>query len=77
MDKIWIDDKFITLNQLLKLTNLFDSGGFIKTYINEEGVYVNEDIEYRRGRKLYHDDVIRLKSNETFVVKSKLADTTK
>ena len=30
MEEIQIEDNFITLNQLLKLTNLFDSGGFIK-----------------------------------------------
>ena len=41
-EEIQIKDNFITLNQLLKLTNLFDSGGFIKAYINEEGVYVME-----------------------------------
>ena len=51
-EEIQIEDNFITLNQLLKLTNLFDSGGFIKAYITEEGVYVNGTLEFRRGRKL-------------------------
>ncbi|MEI3604452.1 RNA-binding S4 domain-containing protein [Pseudogracilibacillus sp. SE30717A] len=70
IEEVLIEDKFITLNQLLKLTNMFDSGGFIKAYINEEGVYVNGDIEHRRGRKLYHNDVVKLKTEETFIVKS-------
>lgn len=69
--QFFIEGKFITLNQLLKLTNLFDSGGFIKTYINEEGVYVNGELEHRRGRKLYNQDTVTLKSGETFIVLEK------
>lgn len=69
MEEIHITDKFITLGQLLKLTNIFDSGGFIKGYLKDQGVYVNEEIEHRRGRKLYPDDVIKLDKSHTFVVR--------
>ena len=65
---IFIKDEYITLSQLLKLTNLFPSGGVIKNYINEEGVYVNDELEFRRGKKLYHNTIVRLKSGETFHV---------
>lgn len=68
MEEIVISDTFITLNQLLKRTNHFESGGFIKFYINDEGVYVNEELEHRRGRKLYHQDIVKLKTGETFIV---------
>lgn len=71
-NEIFIKGSYITLGQLLKLTNLFDSGGFIKIYINNEGVFVNEELEYRRGRKLYVNDVVTLKSGESFIVKSKV-----
>ena len=67
---IHIKGEYITLSQLLKLTNLFESGGAIKNYINEEGVFVNEQLEFRRGRKLYHDDIVKLKSGEMFHVKN-------
>lgn len=67
---IHIKGEYITLSQLLKLTNLFDSGGIIKNYINEEGVFVNDQLEFRRGRKLYHDDIVKLKSGEMFHVKN-------
>lgn len=70
MEEILIEDKFIKLNQLLKLTGLFDSGGATKAYITEEGVYVNGTLEFRRGRKLYHNDVVELKTSEKFIVKS-------
>ena len=70
MEEIQIDSPFITLSQLLKFTNIFESGGFIKMYIQNEGVYVNDDLEFRRGKKLYDGDIIRLISGETFIVKS-------
>jgi len=69
MEEIRIDTEFITLSQLLKYMNLFESGGIIKLYLQDEGVYVNDELEHRRGRKLYNEDVIRLKSGETYIVK--------
>lgn len=70
---IQIKDEYITLGQLLKLTNSFESGGFIKTYIKDVGVLVNNERDFRRGRKLYDADVITLEeTNEQFIVKSTL-----
>jgi len=57
-EEIIIEDDFITLNQLLKLANIFESGGFIKNYIKDVGVQVNDEQEHRRGRKLYHNDIV-------------------
>lgn len=68
MEKITIKDKYITLGQMLKLTNMFDSGGFIKGYLQDEGVLVNDILENRRGRKLYVDDIVQLQSGETFII---------
>lgn len=72
MKIIEIDDQFITLNQLLKLTNEFESGGAIKIYIRTEGVLVNGELDFRRGRKLFHNDYVTLKHNDvTYVIKEK------
>lgn len=71
MQKIEINTPHITLGQFLKLTNEFESGGFIKHYITDTGVYVNDEREYKRGKKLYHDDVIKLENNTTFIVVQK------
>jgi S4 domain protein YaaA len=68
MEKIQITDQYITLGQLLKITNLFDSGGFIKNYLRDEGVYVNQKLEHRRGRKLYPNDIIQIGEAHTFIV---------
>lgn len=71
LEEIIIEDDFITLNQLLKLANIFESGGFIKNYIKDVGVYVNDELEHRRGRKLYHNDVIVVEDQATFKVITK------
>lgn len=60
---IYIDDQFITLSQLLKLTNIFDSGGMIKHFIQDEGVLVNSEKEHRRGKKIYPNDEINIAGN--------------
>lgn len=69
MDNIYIKDEYITLGQFLKLTNLFDSGGFIKNYLREEGVFVNETLEHRRGRKLFDNDVVKFNEEHIFKVR--------
>lgn len=69
LQKIEINTPYITLGQLLKLTNEFESGGLIKHYLAETGVYVNGEREHRRGKKLYNDDVIILMDDKKFIVK--------
>lgn len=68
MEKIYIKDDYITLSQLLKLTTLFASGGHIKLHIQDEGVYLNDQLEHRRGKKLFNQDIIRLHTGETFMI---------
>lgn len=68
-EKIVIDTEYITLGQFLKLTNLFDSGGMIKHYLQDEGVLVNGETEHRRGRKLYEKDLVSLLGNKYQIVK--------
>lgn len=51
---IRIDDEFITLGQFLKVASVIGSGGMAKWYLSEHEVYVNGELEQRRGKKLYH-----------------------
>lgn len=66
-----INSEFITLGQLLKMTNTISSGGMAKWFLEEHIVYVNDEKEQRRGKKLRHGDVIEIpgaglyKINET------------
>lgn len=67
---IFIKDQFITLGQLLKLTNQFQSGGEIKHFLQTIGVKVNGEVENRRGRKLYDEDVVSF-DGKAYIVVSK------
>lgn len=68
-EKIEISTPHITLGQLIKLANIFESGGMIKAFLKDQGVLVNDEIEHRRGRKLYVNDVVNIKQAGTYIVK--------
>lgn len=51
---------YITLGQYLKFINLISSGGEAKTFLTENKVLVNGELESRRGRKLRPGDVIKV-----------------
>ncbi|MEL7141122.1 MAG: RNA-binding S4 domain-containing protein [Cyanobacteria bacterium J06643_4] len=51
-------DTFIKLDQFLKVTDVARSGGEAKLIIRSGEVAVNGEMELRRGRKLYDNDVV-------------------
>ncbi len=57
---VFIDTEFITLGQFLKMTDLISSGGMAKMFLATTKVYVNNELENRRGRKLYSDYIIEV-----------------
>ena len=65
--KIRKDEEYITLNVLLKITNLIPTGGMAKFFLAENDVYVNGEKENRRGRKLYRGDIVKA-NNAEFVI---------
>lgn len=67
-EKIEITTEYIPLGQFLKLANIFQSGGFIKTFLQDNGVIVNGELEKRRGRKLYPSDVVEVEQAGSFKV---------
>lgn len=52
--------EFIKLDQFLKVTDVARSGGDAKLLIRSGEVSVNGDMELRRGRKLYDQDVVMI-----------------
>ncbi|MGX7108998.1 S4 domain-containing protein YaaA [Facklamia miroungae] len=56
--KVKIESDHVTLGQLLKMVDLISSGGMAKWYLGEFTVYLNEEPENRRGRKIYPGDRI-------------------
>jgi len=57
---IKISTAFITLGQLLKMTDWISSGGQAKIAVKELKITVNGEKEDRRGRKLYPGDVVTI-----------------
>lgn len=68
MKEIKIRDEFIKLGQALKFSGEVDSGMDAKFVIQDGKVTVNNEVEYRRGRKLYKDDIFLYKGKE-FIIK--------
>ncbi|TQR20015.1 S4 domain-containing protein YaaA [Psychrobacillus vulpis] len=60
MEEIRFDSEFITLGQLLKMTDAIDSGGMAKWFLSEHIVYVNGEVDQRRGRKLRNKDIVNI-----------------
>lgn len=51
-------EETIKLDQFLKLANLVGTGGEAKMLIQGGEVFVNGEVETRRGRKLRHGDTV-------------------
>ena len=59
--------EFITLQSLLQVGNVISTGGMAKAFLEEEDVYVNGELERRRGRKLYPGDVVEVLGSKFIV----------
>ena len=66
--KVCITTEYITLGQFLKLTRVISNGGDAKIFLMTTAVYVNGELEQRRGRKLRPQDVVKVQGKEFVVV---------
>jgi len=57
---IQLKTPYITLDQLLKITDWISSGGEAKTAVKTLKISVNGEREDRRGRKLYPGDTVTI-----------------
>ncbi|MEG1474289.1 MAG: S4 domain-containing protein YaaA [Longicatena sp.] len=62
--EIKITSEYITLGQLLKITDFIQSGGEAKFAVKELSIKVNNEPENRRGRKLYFGDIILIEDKQ-------------
>ena len=58
IDDISIGGEMIRLGQFLKFAGLLDSGGNVKEAIIEGHVFVNGEVDLRRGRQLQLGDIV-------------------
>ena len=61
-------DEFITLQALLKEVGIIQSGGAIKSFLGDNRVFFNGELENRRGKKLRIGDVVFLPDQELEIV---------
>lgn len=69
-----IDTEFITLGQFLKHIDLISSGGMAKWFLSEYVVYVDNEKEDRRGRKLFPGMMVDIPGEGTFFIQSTKSD---
>ena len=62
-----IETEFIKLQSFLKFAGAVETGGEAKEVILEGLVFVNNEKELRRGRKLYCGDVVKFENGEWVV----------
>lgn len=71
MKTIEINDEFITLGQFLKLSDCISTGGQAKFFLQEQQIFVNKEVENRRGKKLYSEDIVEIEGFGQFKVRKK------
>ncbi|MCI6432323.1 MAG: RNA-binding S4 domain-containing protein [Oliverpabstia sp.] len=69
MEIIKLRDEFIKLGQALKAANLVEDGVEAKLVIQDGLVKVNNEVDTRRGRKLYDGDIVSFEGQEIKIVK--------
>ena len=70
MNEVFIDTEYITLGQFLKLADVIQTGGQVKHFLEENEVFVNDQKEDRRGKKIYTNDIIKIDNFASYVIKS-------
>lgn len=69
MEIIKLRDEFIKLGQALKAANLVEDGVQAKIVIQDGLVKVNNEVDTRRGRKLYDGDIVEFEGQQIKVEK--------
>ena len=69
MEIIKLRDEYIKLGQALKSANLVEDGVEAKLVIQDGLVKVNNEVDIRRGRKLYDGDVVSFDGQELRIEK--------
>ncbi|GAA0178232.1 S4 domain-containing protein YaaA [Clostridium sediminicola] len=68
MEEIKINSEFIKLDAFLKWANIVSSGSDAKFFIRNGEVKVNDEIEVRRGKKLYIGDIIEFEDKKYKII---------
>ena len=68
--KVKLKTDYITLGQLLKIVDIISSGGQAKWFLQENDVLINGELDNRRGRKLYPNDLVEIPEYGQFMMEA-------
>ena len=68
--KVKLKTDYITLGQLLKIVDIISSGGQAKWFLQENDVLINGELDNRRGRKLYPNDLVEITEYGKFMMEA-------
>ena len=68
MKKIKFTGEYITLGQFLKKVDVIDSGSDAKHFLSTQLVFVNDEEENRRGKKLRDQDQVKIGKNSWILI---------
>ena len=67
--KLKPNQEFITLQAVLQVGNVISTGGMAKAFLEDNDVFVNDELENRRGRKLYPGDEVKVLGSKFVILK--------
>lgn len=69
MEEIKLREDYIKLGQALKAAGFVEDGVEAKIEIQSGNVLVNNEVDVRRGRKLYDGDIVSFNGKEIKIIK--------
>ncbi len=70
-----MDEDFLTLNDMIKLSGIAQTGGQAKILIQSGDVKVNGEVETKRKRKLRQGDVVEVNGEEYLLELDEMVDS--
>lgn len=68
MVDVRITSDYITLGQFIKFVGIISNGAEAKMYLASNKAYINDELDTRRGRKIYPGDVVKVENKVYKVV---------
>lgn len=68
MTTVKIHSEYILLGQMLKFSGIIGNGGEAKSFLSSNFVFINGNLDQRRGKKLYPGDIIEVLNTKYLIV---------
>lgn len=68
MEKVKIETEMIQLDQFLKWASILQSGGEIRFLLDEQRIFVNDELCSAKRKKLHVGDIVEIKGIGTYEI---------